>query len=130
MWADGEQTHNGAEPLVKWARMLFGSRSVRTLWIALFLCAVVCAQAASLAFEHPHDSGHCCQLCHLGPLPFLGPAPVAGIAPVVAVAWYYGTTDTGTAHEMLLRAASSRAPPFPSSTCKQFRRSGRRARTR
>jgi hypothetical protein len=91
--------------------MFMQSRSARGLWIALFLCAVVCAQAASLAFEHPHDSGHCCQLCHLGPLPFLEPAPVAAIAPVVAVAWYCGTSDTGTPHEALFSAASSRAPP-------------------
>ena len=86
-------------------------RTARALCIALFLCALVFAQAASLAFEHPHDSGHCCQLCHLGPLPFLEPAPVAAIAPVVALAWYCGASDSGTAHDVLLSAASSRAPP-------------------
>jgi hypothetical protein len=91
--------------------MLFGSLSVRGFGIALLLCAVVCVQAASLAFEHPHDSGHCCQLCHLGPLPLLESVPVAGIAPVLAVAWYPGTSDSRTAHETLLSAAFSRAPP-------------------
>ena len=77
----------------------------------LFLCAVVCAQAASLAFEHPHASGHCCQLCHLGPLPFLQPVAVAEIAPVMATAWFGGIPDSGAAHQILLAAASSRAPP-------------------
>jgi hypothetical protein len=91
--------------------MLFGSPSVRGFVIALLLCAVVCAQAASLAFERPHDSGHGCQLCHLGPLPLLEPVPAAGIAPVLAMAWYSGTSYSRTAHETLLSAAFSRAPP-------------------
>jgi hypothetical protein len=91
--------------------MFIPGRTAKAFSIAVFLSALVFAQAASLAFAHPHDSGHCCPLCHLGPLPFLEPAPVAAISPVVAVAWYCGGSDSGTAHEVLLSAASSRAPP-------------------
>jgi len=75
------------------------------------LCALIGAQSASLAFDHPHDSGHCCRLCHLGPLPFLQPIPVAGIAPVMTIAWYGGSFDGASTHDALLSSASSRAPP-------------------
>jgi hypothetical protein len=91
--------------------MFHRGRNARIFLVTLFLCAVVCAQAASLAFEHPHASGHCCQLCHLGPLPFLEPVPVAEIAPVMAVAWLGGSPDSGATHQILQAAASSRAPP-------------------
>jgi hypothetical protein len=84
----------------------------RIFLVTLFLCAVVGAQAASLAIEHPHASGHCCQLCHLGPLPFLQAAPVASIAPAMAVAWFAVLPNGEIAHEILLDAASSRAPPY------------------
>jgi hypothetical protein len=90
---------------------MFHRGTTRTILVVLFLLAVVCAQGASLAFEHPHDSGHCCQLCHLGPLPFLQPVPVATIAPVMALAWFQILPDSDTIHETLLAAASSRAPP-------------------
>ena len=86
-------------------------RRPRVILIVLFLCAVVCAQAASLAFEHPHAEGHCCQLCHLGPLPLLQPLPVADIAPIMALAWLGATHDSGATHQILQSAASSRAPP-------------------
>jgi hypothetical protein len=91
--------------------MFITGRTASAFCVTVFLCAAVFAQAASLAFAYPHDSGHCCQLCHLGPLPFLEPAPTAAIAPILALAWYSGAGDTGTAHEALLMAASSRAPP-------------------
>ncbi|HTS66798.1 MAG TPA: hypothetical protein VMH28_32465 [Candidatus Acidoferrales bacterium] len=91
--------------------MHFRGASSRLFAVVLFLCAVVCAQAAWLAFEHPHSSDHCCQLRHLGPLPFLEPAPVAQFVPVVAMEWFRGSTEIGTAHEALFAAASSRAPP-------------------
>ncbi|HXK06877.1 MAG TPA: hypothetical protein VMS37_31070 [Verrucomicrobiae bacterium] len=90
---------------------MFGRVRPRLFTVVLFLCAVVCAQAASLAFEHPHSSHHCCQLCHLGPLPFLEPAPVAQFAPAVALAWISRASDSGTPHDAMFAAASSRAPP-------------------
>jgi hypothetical protein len=85
----------------------------RAIVVLLFLCAVVCAQTASLAFEHhEHSSEHCCRLCHLGPLPFLQAGPVAHIAPITALAWFAPLPENDTTHEILLSAASSRAPPF------------------
>jgi len=74
---------------------------------------VVCAQTVSLAYEHhEHSSEHCCRLCHLGPLPFVQAGPIAHVAPVVALAWFAPLQESGTAHDTLLSAASSRAPPF------------------
>jgi hypothetical protein len=86
-------------------------RIARLFLVAAFLCALIGAQAASLAFDHPHDSGHCCRLCHLGPLPFLQPISVAATAPVMAVAWLGGSLDSGSAQDTLSASASSRAPP-------------------
>jgi hypothetical protein len=93
--------------------MLYQDRRTRVFLVTLFLCAVVCAQAASLAFEHPHASGHCCQLCHLGPLPFLEPVPVTEIDPAMTVTWLGGDFDSGATIQILQAAASSRAPPDP-----------------
>jgi hypothetical protein len=83
------------------------------LLVVAFLCAVVCAQTAALAFEHQHlqSSEHCCGLCHLGPLPFLQAAPVVQIAPVVAVGWFGGSSDSGQAPDTLIASTSCRAPP-------------------
>ena len=89
-------------------------RAARAILVVLFLCAMVCAQGASLAFEHPHSSGHCCRLCHLGPLPFLQAPPVATVAPVTALAWFQALPDSRPVHEILLTSASSRAPPSSS----------------
>jgi hypothetical protein len=89
------------------------SGRARAIVVLLFLCAVVCAQTASLALEHrEHSSEHCCWLCHIGPLPFLQAGPVAHIAPVVALAWFAPLPEAVAAHETLLSAASSRAPPI------------------
>jgi hypothetical protein len=91
--------------------MVFGRARIAVVF--LFLCAIVCAQTASLAFEHrEHSSEHCCRLCHLGPLPFLQAAPVAHVAPIIALAWFAPVPEDDTTHQVLLRAASSRAPPF------------------
>jgi hypothetical protein len=86
---------------------------MKALFVLLFLCALVCAQTASLASEHSHNrSEHCCGLCHVGPLPLLQPVAAAGFAPIVTVAWLSLSGDFDTPHEALLAAGSSRAPPF------------------
>jgi len=91
---------------------MFRSGRARAIVVVLFLCAVICAQTASLAFEHrEHSSEHCCRLCHLGPLPWVQTGPVAHIVPVFALAWFAPMPNDVTAHEPLLSAASSRAPP-------------------
>jgi len=80
--------------------------------VLLLMCAVFCAQAASLAWDHSHqDSQHCCGLCHAGPMPFLQPSVSGVVAPVVAVAWLATPSELGTAPETLLSSGSSRAPP-------------------
>ncbi|MGA2329500.1 MAG: hypothetical protein ABSH05_24850 [Bryobacteraceae bacterium] len=85
----------------------------RGLFVCLLLCAVMCAQAASLASEHAHGSfsQHCCPLCHVGPLPFVQPVIAAALLPVLRVAWLECSFEPGSAHEVLLAAGSSRAPP-------------------
>jgi len=82
-------------------------------FIFLLLCAVVCAQTASLTSEHAHEcfSQHCCGLCHAGPLPFVQPVIAAGFLPVLQVVWLERSFDAGSAHEALPASGSSRAPP-------------------
>jgi len=88
-------------------------RTLRGLFVLLFLCALICAQTASFASDHSHNrSEHCCGLCHVGPLPLLQPVTAAGGAPIMAVAWLALSRDFDTPHEALLAAGSSRAPPF------------------
>jgi hypothetical protein len=85
----------------------------RTVLILLLMCAVIFAQAASLASEqfHQHSSQHCCGLCHVGPMPFLKTVANLAFAPMVTVAWVSGCYDSGITHEVLLTAGDSRAPP-------------------
>ena len=86
--------------------------STMRLLVLLFLCALVGAQAASLAGVHSHEHSpqHCCALCHAGPLPFLEPGIVAAISPHVAVIWISGPAEFAIPHDVLLDGGSSRAP--------------------
>jgi hypothetical protein len=88
----------------------------RLAFVLLLMCAIICAQAASLASEHfhQHSSQHCCGLCHVGPMPFLRAAVFAGPAPMVTLAWISRACDFDTDHEVLLTAGDSRAPPVSS----------------
>jgi hypothetical protein len=85
----------------------------RGLFVCLLLCAVICAQATSLASERAHGSfsQHCCGLCHAGPLPFAQPVIAAGVLPVLRVVWLERSFEPSSTHEVLLVAGSSRAPP-------------------
>jgi len=88
--------------------------AARRISLILFLmCAVVCVQAASIASEHfhQHSSQHCCGLCHAGPLPFIQTAITAALAPMLSQTWLEQTPGSAPAHEVLLAAGSSRAPP-------------------
>jgi len=82
--------------------------------VALFLCALVFAQAASLASEHwhHHSSHHCCVLCHAGPMPLLrSTVSAAAFAPVLPLAWLERFSGLDAPREALLTAGDSRAPP-------------------
>jgi hypothetical protein len=85
----------------------------RILFVLLLLCAVVCAQSASLAsdYSHRHSSQHCCGLCHAGPLPLIQPTAVSAIAPVLSMAWLEWSLGLDAPHQVLLAAGYSRAPP-------------------
>jgi hypothetical protein len=88
-------------------------RRLRGFFVLLFLCALICAQSASLASQHSHNrSEHCCGLCHVGPLPLLQPAASTGFAPILSVAWLSPSHDLDSPGDALLTAGSSRAPPF------------------
>src|SRR5205807_2102365 len=88
-------------------------RGARFSVLLLFMCAVVCAQAASLTFEHSHQNStqHCCGLCHTGPLPILGPVTSVTLTPMVAVAWLPSASHLGALREVLSSTGCSRAPP-------------------
>jgi hypothetical protein len=82
--------------------------------VALFLCALVCAQTASLASEHwhHHSSHHCCLLCHSGPMPLLqSTVTAAAFAPVLRLGWLERFSGSDAPREVLLTAGDSRAPP-------------------
>jgi hypothetical protein len=82
--------------------------------VALFLCALVFAQTASLASEHwhHHSSHHCCLLCHSGPMPLLqSTVTAAAFAPVLRLGWLERFSGSDAPREVLLTAGDSRAPP-------------------
>ena len=79
--------------------------------VVLLLCAVVCAQAASLEEFHKESSQHhCCGLCHAG-MPFLRSAPIGFIAPIASNGRIEKSWAADAPHEVLMTAESSRAPP-------------------
>ena len=86
----------------------------RVSLVVLFLCALVFAQAASLASEHwhHHSSHHCCLRCHAGQMPLLqSTVSAAAFAPVLPLAWLELFSGSNTPREALLTAGESRAPP-------------------
>jgi hypothetical protein len=85
----------------------------RVLLVLLLLCAVICAQAVSLASEHfhQHSSQHCCGRCHAGPLPLIQPTVEAAFAPTLSMAWMEWSAGLDAPHQVLLAAGGSRAPP-------------------
>ena len=109
----GHGSHVTACPCIMSKMASEARRAMRVSLVLVFLCAVVWAQAASLAseYQHHHSSQHCCALCHVGPLPLLQPAVAAAMAPVVSTVWLAWSASAGTPREVLLSAGSSRAPP-------------------
>ena len=85
----------------------------RLLFVIALLCVVAVGQAASLAaaqHSHADSPGHCCWLCHIGPLPFLQ-APPAACAPTFTAARLEPPREFDSVYEPHVAAGSSRAPP-------------------
>jgi hypothetical protein len=94
------------------ARMRDRNAAFRVLFIVLFVCAMVGAQAFTLAWDHPHQSSeHCCGLCHAGPLPFVQPSISTNSTPTLETAWLVWAPELQHQRETLPGAGSSRAPP-------------------
>jgi hypothetical protein len=92
--------------------MAFGSEGRRAI-VLLLLCLVLAAQTAGFASandEH-RNQGHCCLLCHVGPLPFLHTNVSALVAPAFRVIWLEPPQDLVATPEILCPIRSSRAPP-------------------
>jgi hypothetical protein len=112
------QGHSAARPRLQKA-ILVGSMALavtsarRLLMIAFALCALLCAQSASISAEQEthHASEHCCALCHLGPAPLLPAAITAVAAPVFSAVWLAASAPVSRPHELLATPADSRAPP-------------------
>jgi hypothetical protein len=91
--------------------MPFQATAAKKLAFVLFLmCAVVCAQAASLDQFHQHSNQHCCGLCHAG-MPFVQPAASFAPAPDVSRWSLESSPGFDAPREVWLAAGSSRAPP-------------------
>ena len=92
-------------------QMPFRAAAVNKFAFVLFLlCAIVCAQAASIDQFHQHSTQHCCGLCHAG-MPFVQPAPSSAAAPVISHGWVEIQYGFQSPREVWLAAGSSRAPP-------------------
>ena len=102
-------------PCIMVYKMPFRARGIaRVSLVALFLCALVWAQAASFASEHwhHHSSHHCCVRCHAGPMPLLrSTVSAAAFRPVLPLAWLERLSSLDTPREVLFTAGDSRAPP-------------------
>ncbi|MGB7760261.1 MAG: hypothetical protein WBL61_10560 [Bryobacteraceae bacterium] len=94
-------------------RALRGQPLGRALLILLLLTATIAAQSSALDPRHEshHAPGHCCLLCHTGPIPLLRTAAPPALTPVFLVTWLAPAPDFQPFHEVLLTASSSRAPP-------------------
>jgi len=85
-------------------------RAAKLALVLFLLCAVVCAQAASLEEFHQHSSHHCCGLCHAG-MPFVQSVASAALAPLVSSERLEMAHGPQSPHDVLLASGSSRAPP-------------------
>jgi hypothetical protein len=85
----------------------------RALLILLLLCVTIAAQSSALDPRHEshHAPGHCCLLCHTGPLPLVRTAVPVAVTPIFLVTWLAPAPDFQPFHEVLRTASSSRAPP-------------------
>ncbi|MGO4882237.1 MAG: hypothetical protein ACLP59_15595 [Bryobacteraceae bacterium] len=79
----------------------------------LLMCFTLLWQCAALASqeESHHACGHCCLLCHAGPLLVLQTAIKITVTPVFLVVWLAAAPDLAPFRAAQLSPDSSRAPP-------------------
>jgi hypothetical protein len=84
------------------------------LFVFLLLYLAIWAQSSALTSRPgPHHApDHCCPLCQVGLLPYVQPAIAFVVTPAFLSVWRAPTPDFGPAHEVLVAAGSSRAPPI------------------
>ncbi len=87
---------------------------VRFAALLLLLCLVVAAQSAALVSQNEQHDGHCCALCHVGPVPFLHTQPAIVITPVFSAVYLEPAPEFQPFHQVALPTGSSRAPPAAS----------------
>jgi len=88
--------------------------SQRRIWLVLFLlCVTVSVQFSALAAQTTshQPAGHCCLLCHVGPLPFLQSSLSSALAPVFQTVWLASPAHLDLLLDTLLVPGCSRAPP-------------------
>ena len=87
---------------------------VRSATLLLLLCLVVAAQSSALVSQSEQHDGHCCAVCHVGPVPFLHTLPAIAIAPVFSAVYLEPASEFQPSHDVALPTGSSRAPPASS----------------
>lgn len=96
-------------------QMAQGARSrPRFATLLLLLCLVVAAQSSALVSQSEQHEGHCCALCHVGPVPFLHTQPAIAVIPVFSAVCLEPAPEFQSLREVALPTRSSRAPPAAS----------------
>jgi hypothetical protein len=72
---------------------------------------VVAAQSSAIASAGEQHQGHCCALCHLGPIPFLNAPVTFDPTPVFSMARLESAPEIQAIREVPLPTRTSRAPP-------------------
>jgi hypothetical protein len=92
-----------------------GARSTLRLAMLLpLLCLVVAAQSSAFVSQSEQHEGHCCALCHVGPIPFLHTPASIAVTPVLCAVCLESAPEIQSIHEVALPTRSSRAPPASS----------------
>jgi hypothetical protein len=87
---------------------------MRYATLLALLCLVVAAQSAAVASAGEQHRGHCCALCHLGPIPILHTVATVTPTPVCSAVFLESAPEIQSIHEVALPTRSSRAPPASS----------------
>jgi hypothetical protein len=78
------------------------------------LCLVLAAQSSALVSQSERHEGHCCALCHVGPIPFLHTPAAIAVTPVFCAVCLESVPEVQPIHEVARPTGSSRAPPAAS----------------
>ncbi|HMD71568.1 MAG TPA: hypothetical protein VKF41_09505 [Bryobacteraceae bacterium] len=82
--------------------------------LLLLLCLVIAAQSSALVSQSEQHEGHCCALCHVGPIPFLHAPAAIAVTPVFCAVCLESALEIQPILEVALPTGSSRAPPASS----------------